>query len=187
MSTYRLTSDKIAGQILITYTDDFLTCIKIEMATPLNYRQYDFLLANIKVNEWTLRKAGIELFQVTPVIPSEPLEPNEKIALFCRKYMDYNKGLKYKAYSKDGAMIKSFQLSADLLDTYFKSANFLYKNKYSIRNFITYYNEIRAEHAGLGKDKYPRYYCAELLACLNEKEKYEYKEFLAKHKIHLSL
>ncbi len=188
MSTYKLTSEKIAGHILLTYKDDNLVQIAIETATPLNLNQYRFLMESMLFNEWTLRKVGIhENFTMVPVIPTVPLQANEKIALFCRMYKQFYNGLAYKAYSKDGAMIKNFDISEPLLETYFKSTNFLFKNKHSIRNLITYYNEVRAEHASFGKAKYPNYYCKELLEVLTPKEKYEYKEHLAKHNIHLSL
>jgi len=172
-TVYQLTAKSMDGYIELAYSDGILNRIEMVLKTPLSDEQFRVFVDTIEMEEKEisfLSKLGLT---VTPLMAA-----NQKIALFCEKYEEY-KGLKYKASRQDGGKIKQIRIDSPMLDAYFGSDNFLFKNKHSVSNLVKYYNELLAEIAGAGKSKHPNtwnevYYkklsikeCGEYFAHLN--------------------
>lgn len=157
INKYILNSKKIVEPITVEYTNGIISNIIMPVKYPLNIEQYEYLIAFIPYHEQVIsgaEKLGSGLY-VTKEIGA-----NKKIAMFCTHYMnsDDHNGQKYVANKKDGEMIRRYQVTDELLAHYFKSQNFLFKGKHSIRNFCSYYNELVADLKSAGKSKFPDYW-----------------------------
>lgn len=165
---YQLTAKSMDGYIELAYTDGFLNRIEMVLKQPLNGDQFRAFADAIELQEKEisfLSKLGLT---VTPIIAA-----NQKIALFCEKYEEF-KGLKYKASRQDGGKIRQIRIDAPMLDAYFGSDNFLFKNKHSVSNLVKYYNELLAEIAGGAKSKHPNTWNEGYYKKLSAKECSEY-------------
>lgn len=144
-----LNSAKINGTIELEYLNGQLSAIKFNLNAPLTPKQYECFIKCLPHYE-----SEVERFKKLNFDISTPLEPNQKLALFCQLYEMYT-GVKYKVNGADAGKIKHLDINRDLLLHYFTSQNFLFKGKHAIGNLARYYNELRAEIAGATKSKFP--------------------------------
>ena len=164
ITIYKLTSDKISGAIELEYTDSLLTRISIAIKSPLNDNQFKGLISSIgqhEANVGDLKALGLE---VSAAIPA-----NIKLAAFCRLYEQHKK-IKYRVSPADSGKIKLIQVDEPLLEAYFTSGNFLFKNKHSISNLVKYYNELLAEIVAGPASKHPDHYSKAYQDKLSDKE-----------------
>lgn len=169
MAKYFLVSDKIRGSIIVEYLNGTLTCVELELREHLLPDQVVILFNKLLTHkERDLIKGRWQLFEDTPI--------NKKIAIFCEKYSFYNNGVKYKVRPKEAGMIANVEITKKSCDCYFMSKNFLFQNKYSIANYVKYYNELRAEMAGA--NRFPNYYSKDFAGTLSGKEYMEYIKYL---------
>lgn len=164
MATYLLTSKKIQGSIELSYLNGVLTLVKFDLKQALLTAQWLHFREHLSLYEENinnLTKLGFVIAQAMPA--------NEQIALFCRLY-ENRTGVKYKVSPADAGKMKGLKLSNELLECYFASENFLFKNKYSIANLAKYYNELRVELANRGKSHHPNYWDASYEAKLKTEE-----------------
>ncbi len=161
LDKFALYSAKIKGQVIVTYQNERLHSIIFDERNQLTDLQYSKLKENIPANhaaEAAFAKLGLSS---TRPEPKKQTPVSDKIALFCRLYKQFKNGLAYKVSSADAGKIKLLDLDEDLLLFYFKSSNFLFEHKHSISNLAKYYNELRADQAGLNaakKIKHPSTY-----------------------------
>jgi len=94
--------------------------------------------------DFNTKQFSLLLFAVDKFTVIAPDAVNDKIALFCRKYEQYVK-IKYKVSASDSGKIKLISITEIILDHYFTTDNFTFKNKYSIANITKYYNELIAD------------------------------------------
>lgn len=155
-NTYKLTSDRLDGHLLATYSDGYLHHFELVLNTPMDEFRFNAFVRLTPYREdphkFKELGLGVELLQ--------ELAPNKKIALFCTMYEKY-KGIKYKATARDGGMIKTIQVKEELLKHYFESESFNFKGKHSINNLVRYYNELLQEIAAKGKDSFPNHWSKE--------------------------
>jgi hypothetical protein len=147
MNSYKLTSDKIVGNIELQYDNGRLNLIKITVKLDLNAVQFRSLMATIPQYE-----ADIENLQDLNLTVSKDAPSNEKIGMFCRSY-EQHVGIKYKVTRMDSGKIKHVKLNDEILTVYFTCTNSLFKGKYSISNLVNFYNELLVEVKNAGKPK----------------------------------
>lgn len=152
MTTYLLTSAKIQGSIELSYLNGVLTLVKLDLKESLKLEQWLYFKDHLSLKEENVKHLTKLGFSIRNVLPT-----NEQIALFCRLY-ENKTNVKYKVSPADAGKMKGLQLSNELLECYFGSDNFLFKNKYSIANMAKYYNELRVELANRGKSHHPNYW-----------------------------
>lgn len=156
VSEYKLASEKLDGTIVFTFHGGVLYSILFSINKPLSPAQLQALLSDFPYQEQDVMTiAGIRLAEITPKKKSLG-STQEKIALFCSHYSKHVIGedstpLKYKVSAKDSGMIKGFDVTDQLLSTYFTSDSVLFKNKYSIGNYCKFYNQLVAEANGASK------------------------------------
>lgn len=171
---YIAVSDKIKGKLLLVYQDERLHSFILDFNDQLDYWQWKSLVNALPYNE-----EGLDSFQRITGLKISREKTSDKIALFCRYYEQFTK-VKYKVSAADSGKIVNVEVTEQLLQAYFKSDNFLFKNKYSIANFVKYYNELRAEAFGepAGKSKHPHHYDRDYERSLSGSELSGYWEHL---------
>lgn len=170
MTTYELSSKKGLGSLKLGFVNGYLIMIEMDFKEPLNPDTFDTLMMTIPYQEDKLNVMTALGFTI-----SEVLAPNKKIALFCAKYKEEH-GIAYKASRIDGARIKEFKITEDILKHYFKSENFLFKGKHSITNLLQHYNVLLQEMkaADQPKTNHPKKYDREYESKLKGKDLSEY-------------
>lgn len=143
-NTYKLISNKIDGYIDIYYLNRWLTGIEFYLATPLTKAQEDYFFRHIHFNEHDLLNCPqcIRAYRLQNVLAS-----NNKIKMFCDYYTKFFR-IKYKVTAAESGKIKNIVINDKVLNHYFSSNNFLFKNKWSISNLVKYNNELRNEIYG---------------------------------------
>ncbi|MGE0931692.1 hypothetical protein [Peijinzhouia sedimentorum] len=172
MKQYTLESTKIAGKLLLSYEGGKLKAIELAFKPALNSFQFEALKQELPLQESDiakLEKIGLRVINQQAT--------NEKIGLFCKLY-EAKFGIKYKVSAADTGKIKRVDVNEALLNTYFSSENFLYKNKWSISNLVKYYNELRLEHTKGPAGKFPNSYSAAVAQKLSGQELVEYWKHL---------
>lgn len=173
---YKLTSDKINGQLLVTFENGWLRQFEVDVKELLTPHQYEVVMALLPIREseiHQLRKVNLTIEKV-----DQPQRVNDKIGLFCRLYEKYV-GVKYKVSAADSGKMKLLKVDNDLLTHYFESDNFLFKDKYSIGNLAKYFNELLAEHSNKGKMRFPNRWDSTFAMKLNGGEISEYWRHLS--------
>lgn len=172
-NTWRLVSNKLEGEILFYYLNGNLTGIDISLKHPLNQHQAEYLCRHLHFAETDLMKCHdcIRLKQLVTVG-----QTNIKIKMFCDYYFLYLK-VKYKISQSETGKIKQVEVNDLLLIKYFSSDNFLFKNKWSVANFVKYYNELRNEVYGTVK-LFPDYYSKAAADKMDPKKLSAYYEHL---------
>lgn len=150
--SYKATHPDMKGNFILEYEDGILKSITNTHPESSYYNDWVVLMSHLiyqKNNLFVIKdKFIIEKQQGT----------NDRIALFCTYYMRYKNGLKYKVSPADSGKIKLVDATDALLKVYFESTTFIFQNK-SISNYVKYYNELRAEAAGVGaKQIFPNKY-----------------------------
>lgn len=167
---------KSKGHIELTYNDQNLNVIKFAFKEPINGEIFLKIVPHIPYNEADLNTYS----ETTGLKVERQSAPNEKVALFCKFYMQFKNNQKYKATGIDGKRLKDYKITPEILTTYFKSTNFLFvgeagsPGRHSVMNFCTYYNQIIAEMAEAGKSKYPDHWSLEFENKLNPQQLAEY-------------
>lgn len=170
---YILSSKNLQGRIIITYENGLLYSIILDLKSPLTTTQFSKLFASAPYNE-----SDINQFQQLGLQINKDAT-NEKIASFCNAYNTYLKGIKYKVSASDSGKIKTVDVTDQLLQVYFTSDNFLFKGKYSISNYVKYFNELLQEASGLNKkSKYPSEWSKEFESKLQPAQLSEYWQHL---------
>lgn len=185
ISKYRITITGRQGSASVLYEDDVFKSLITEFKPALTDKELNWTLSHIPstelaLNDWLVvaAKGKVQLEHISL------FAPDQVIALFCRLYEDKT-GRKYKATGPDAGKIKELCKQAakwqPLLECYFKSSNFLFKNKYSIANLTKYWNELDVEAFGIrqGKD-FPLPYDQDYFASLNMMDQREYHKYLHK-------
>lgn len=147
MNSYKLTSDKIMGEIELQYDKGRLNLVKITVKLDLNTVQFCSLMSTIPQYE-----DNIDKLQGLNLVVIKEASSNEKIGTFCRFY-EQHVGLKYKVTRMDSGKIKHVKLTDEMLTVYFTCTNTLFKGKYSISNLVNFYNELLVEVKNAGKPK----------------------------------
>jgi len=172
-TTYELTSNARKGSLKLTYENGLLIGFEIAFKPAVEREKHIRLFSTMPVLEpdlSMLERLGLKVSKV--------MQPNEKLALFCRVY-EKHKGIKYKVTAADSGKIKQINPTEEQLHSYFRSDNFLFKGKQSISNLVKYWNEFRAELAGQGTNKkYPDEWQPELVKKLSPPEYMEYQKHL---------
>lgn len=188
--------------MVVTYNEGHLKSIINEFNPPLKENQLNGILNYITANPNELQAMFLSKYQgkilVEPVkaIGSEPeADPtpgfpvNEKIALWCRHYMDnvtdeLNQPVKYKTGPAEAGKLKALPVTPEELDNlfnvYFKSNEWYLKPK-SISNFVKKYNEVRAlayAKAPAKTHKFPIPFDVNHFNRLDTMEKRAYHEYL---------
>jgi hypothetical protein len=104
----------------------------------------------------------------------EKAKSNTKIALFCAAYTEFKGGLKYKVSASDSGKIKLVDVNELLLNHYFISDHFLFRDKHSISNYVKYFNELVALIHKPTKSKHPDVWNKAYEAKLSSKDQMEY-------------
>lgn len=162
MSNYILTSDKLSGHIELQYTNGLLKAILIAIKEPLNEKQFTALVSSV-----TQKESDVNQLSALNLIITETLPTNKKIDLFCRLYMHY-KGIRYNVHPADTGKIKLIRIDEPMLNAYFTSQTFCFKNKHGISNLVRYYNELLAEIAQGTASKHPNHWSKTHEASLDE-------------------
>lgn len=139
LNKYILTSTKLQGRLILTYADGFIKSL-INEFKGITEQQWDALVKELpaeEVNVTHLEQIGLKLKQD---------RINEKVALFCDHYKR-KMAVAYKASAMQCGQLRDKDVNTELLNCYFSSANFIFRNK-SIGNYAKYYNELRAECYG---------------------------------------
>lgn len=138
------------GEIVLTFHDGHLYNILFRLSRPLTPAQCDLLKKNIPFVDYYLHEfANVCGLHYEPIIETTAMD---KVALFMKAY-HHHLGLDYQKQKLDHLMIKKYDVTEALLNTYFTSDNVLFKEKHSIGNFCKFYNQLRAENAGAYKQK----------------------------------
>lgn len=162
MQEYRLdgTKGEMRGYLLLTYNEGSLASVQFCLQQQLSQKQYEWLMNKLPQSEERFRA----LFENHPNfnlhhILEADLTTSDKIKLFCRYYLIF-KGTAYKVSAKESGQIKPLNLTADLLDFYFKSHHWSIRDKQSISHLARYWNEINAlkNNLGYSHSKFPDYY-----------------------------
>lgn len=169
MTNTYLVTGKSNGHLELVYKDELLNVVEFAFKPPLNQKSYERLIEQLPYDEKEL-KAWVE---VTGLKIEKQIATNERIALFCKLY-ESKTNIKYKVSPADAGKMKGLKISSELLDFYFASDNFLFKNKYSINNLTKYYNELCVEMANANKSKYPDHWSLEYENKLQQNEVYQY-------------
>lgn len=156
---YILNSPKIAESIEVTYTNEILESIVLPAKYPLNVVQFQAFMNHLPMSE-ELLEFNMGLLKITL---SKPTGTYSKIKMFCDKYLEHKKGLKYKVLPKDLGKIKLVPVDEKNLDSYFSSQAFEIagkdgKGKHSISNYVDNYNLLMQEIASSGKSKHIDYW-----------------------------
>lgn len=190
VAIYKCTSDKINGEIVLIYHDERLFNLNFKLTTPLTTLQIDAIKKALPFSEKELSASGFCGLKIenttapvqSPVINNPdvpPLKSNEKIALFMDAYANNSNGLKYRITEREAGMIKNYDVTIELLKTYFSSNSVLFKDKYSISNYCKFYNELcREAYSTIGSSKFPKKYDRDYEAKLTGKELSEYWKHL---------
>jgi hypothetical protein len=172
-SKYILSSKNLQGRIIVTYENGVLYSIILDIKSPLTTVQFTRLFTATPYNETEInefQKLGLQINKDAT---------NEKIASFCSAYKTYLKGIKYKVSAADSGKIKTVDVTDQLLEVYFTSDNFLFKGKYSISNYVKYFNELLQEASGLNKKpKFPAEWSKEFESKLQPAQMSEYWQYL---------
>lgn len=150
-TTYKLTSDKLDGHLLVSYENGILKAFQIEVKTKLSLKQLGVFLSTL--NYYEARVRDFETIGLQVMLEAGD-RTNNKIAVFCRLYERYV-GVKYKVSRADAGKMKHIKVDEAMLVHYFQSTNFLFAGKWSISNLVKYYNELLADIARQGKPQYP--------------------------------
>jgi|GEM_PF-1259821 len=152
-NTWKLVSAKIEGEILYFYLNGNLTGIELNLKQALSKAQADYLSTHIHFVESELMQCPecIRLKQLMGIS-----QTNIKIKMFCDYYYNYRK-VKYRISQSEIGKIKQVEVNDQLLIKYLSSDNFLFKNKWSVANYVKYYNELRNEVYGT-INLFPDYY-----------------------------
>jgi len=151
-NTYILTGKRLDGHIEVTYINGLLNAVTMPLKSPLTDVQFEALKSKVSMHERDL--ANLKLIGITCECAPKP---NEQIALFCRKYLQY-KGIKYVVGKAEAGKVKLVKFDELMLDVYFTSQSFSFKDKHCIHNLVKFYNELRAEVAAGIKSKYPAHF-----------------------------
>lgn len=165
INRYELSSPKLQEEIFIEYVNGSLSSVLLPIKHPLKAISFTALFETLPQEEKHLPILATINLTVTKEIPK-----NIKIAMWCEKYMLYHDNEKYKVTQAEGKRIGDFKLTAELLDHYFTSSNFLFIGKHSIFNFTKYYNELVADFNNKGKKKHPNHYSREYANKLHPSE-----------------
>jgi hypothetical protein len=125
----------------------------MSLKSSLTDEQFKTLLRLLKYNISEFVRLGMLPLTIEEIVSSAHV----KITLFCDKYKHYT-GVPYKVSAADSGKMKHVEINESLLNQYFTSDNFLFKNKYSISNLVKYYNELLVEYKGVKKSKFPNVY-----------------------------
>jgi len=170
MTIYSLTSPKIDGEIELQYTNGVLNCITMAFKQPLNAIQFKALVSSVKQFEADLPQLeGLGLI-ITAAMPA-----NQKIALFCSRY-EFHKKRKYQVTPAESGKFKQskVKITAEILDAYFLSENFLFKGKHGMGNLIKYYNQLLDEIATGPISKHPDHWSKTYEDKLDDEGRVEY-------------
>lgn len=174
-TTYELTSEARKGSIKATYEEGLLIAIEIDFNPPLTNPKTAWVFGSLPTN--ANKVEDFNSLKGYGLTVSKAMQPNEKLALFCRVY-EKHKGIKYKVTAADSGKIKQINPTEEQLHAYFRSENFLFKGKQSIANLVKYWNEFRADLAGQGKSKFPDEWNADLVRKLTPQETVNYYSHL---------
>lgn len=153
---------------MLKYEDNVL--VELKMDTVLTALQFEFFFSNLVYKESDFK--GIPHMDMEHV----PEAVNEKIAMFCRYYKRFL-GISYKVMASDVGKIKLISPDEKLLEAYFTTQNFLFKDKYSISNLVKYFNELCAS---VSKKVYPNHYSKQIAAQYSGSDLVGYWEHLRK-------
>ena len=142
LNKYQLFSQKLTGFIVLVYQNGIFKSLTCEFEKDMTTSQWEALKTAIPQNEEHIKRVN-DLGFVAKLAPAN--KTNEKIASFCKLYEHYLK-VKYKVSPSDSGKMKHIAVNDEILNTYFTSANFIFKNK-SIANITKYYNELLVEVA----------------------------------------
>jgi hypothetical protein len=155
IKNYELSSSSLQEEMYIQYTNGLFSGIVLPIKHPLNAEKFDKIILALR----SVRlESDVQLLGKFGLKVEAELPRNKKLALYCEKYMEYNGGIKYIANGIDGKQIEKVKVSYEILDTYFKSEDFLIRGKHSVQNFVKNYNLVMREHKTPNKGKYPNYY-----------------------------
>lgn len=152
-NTYKMVSGKINGEIFFYYLNGHLTGIELNLKEPLNDLQAAHFGIHIYIQEQQLLQCH-ECIRLKQLVTASGT--NIKIKMFCDYYFHYRK-VQYRITQSEVGKIKQVEVNDQLLTKYMTSDNFLFKNKWSVANYVKYYNELRNETYGTTK-LYPDYY-----------------------------
>lgn len=188
--TYKATSNKLNGHLLITYQDAALKSVEIAVNPALTPKQW-FYLTNLitpELKDFSLeafKKANLEINVLPkeqeaaeePAEDAKRLPTNQRIAMFCQLY-ESELQLKYKVTGADSGKMKDLPINdADfeaLVKLYFQSKEWYLMPK-SIANFCGKINELMLLlKAPKVSKKYPIPYDPEYAANLNQTQLYDY-------------
>jgi len=155
ITTYILTGKRLNGQIEVQYLDGILNAVKSALNEPLNEKQFRAFADAVP-----MRERGLGELKLIGLHAQRESAPNEKLALFCRLY-ERHKKIKYSVSPADAGKIKLVRFDEPMLEAYFTSQNFLFRDKQTVSNLVRYYNELRAELAAGPKSKYPDHFSKE--------------------------
>lgn len=159
INNYELSSSSLPEEMFLQYPDGFLTAVLLPAKYPLSAEKFAKLtmaLPDIRLEE------NLHAIKSIGLTATSEVPKHKKIGMFCEKYMEYYEGIKYVANGIDGKQIEKVKVTYEILDTYFKSTDFLIKGKHSVQNFVKNYNLVLREHKGVNKGKFPNYYDPEL-------------------------
>jgi hypothetical protein len=137
---HQLFSEKLKGFIVLVYENGLFKSLLCEFDNEMSKEQFSFLKQHIPLEETEIGR--LSALGLNPK-GKATMQTNEKIAAFCREYEKVLK-IKYKVSPSDAGKLKLVKIDEELLQVYFTSTNFIFKNK-SIGNLVKYYNELRAE------------------------------------------
>lgn len=161
----------------------FFYQVSLDLINGFSANKFDFLMRNIPYNECDLIKFNLNSDSVILKRLDAPnvMLADEKIKLFCEFYKHYRK-VQYKATAIDGNKLRSFTITGELLDCYFRSTSFIFHNKWSVSNFCKYYNELCSESAGINKPAirvvFPDGYSQAFESECTPYERYTYHQYL---------
>ncbi|HMI03069.1 MAG TPA: hypothetical protein VK541_11340 [Pedobacter sp.] len=158
INNYELSSSSLPEEMIVQYTNGLLSALLLPIKYPLSEEKFNKIvraLPTVRLEE------NLQNFRAFGLTPTPEVPKNKKISMFCEKYMEYNAGLKYVANGIDGKQIEKVKVTKDILDSYFKSEDFLIRGKHSVQNFVKNYNLVLREHTNPLKSKHPNYYSVE--------------------------
>lgn len=153
-STWVIKSSKLNGEVLLFYLNGHLTGIEVLLQTPLTSVQFTFFKKHLHYQEKDMLNCEVCMRhkQLITVMAT-----NIKIKMFCDYYFKYRE-VKYKITASETGKIKTVEVNEELLITYFTSNNFLFKQKWSVANYVKYYNELRNDTYGAKLPQFPNAY-----------------------------
>lgn len=159
VTTYKLASDKLDGHLLASYEDGQLKRFEIDVKTPLTDQQFEVFKSVIPKDE-----SGISAFDAIRLhvveITAAPEKTNEKLALWCELWMEFNAGKKYKVIGPESKKMAELDVDEKLLRHYFATQLWVVNGKRSISNLYKYFNEVRADYWNKAKPKFINHYDA---------------------------